>query len=813
MCDTGERRHAHFDMDDSDSIRNYVTTDEWRFEHFGDCDPRWPSICWDHCLDEAPSGCYEPCDVTLCNWVNWGPYGLRVLNLRDMAGFWLGRITGGDPNLYYLGPVMHALHDASEPHHAAGYNGNFHDLWESTISRRLDENPESFGTFDASVGRSTGCTGRFGTSDWTECAVLWAGSYLRSVYSLFPGECPGMEETIPALIEILHREAREEYDTITPILEQYFTGIAEWNCFKTLDHLGENHELYDPDNRYPYMLKWETNPEGELSCWCKSKDLYHWLWFYTAKPEDHIELLEGNAVLVDEQYKEIDRLTAASLAAVYLAARDFDCTAIDGDRDGFVADVCEGHPDGEDLDEDEIPDGCDLCPQQDALSVGLLREDDRAGPEENDPDGDGWGVNCDNCDVWNPDQANCNWHSEDRYSLGHLGDACDPDPCVSLCRGSDPLAPQGECTLDDSHYLFGMGTMMFATATVSTGAAWLDHYDVAEGRRYQGQQIYWCSCYNPNLGVWLDDVECTRQCLEDGEQTFNEDTNIGWSEAVRENTLVRSVPPFPCSDEPGSSCPCSVSSTCDELPPCSPTLSPYDRDPATCLYKGSHPKAVRYGPYDPTDSDGRADLHVADSLLLDLPGIQYPADTPEDQVFGTYNRLKFWIRPVDVRRSDFNKYDKETYWPPSERGQGENRGWNNEYTAYQHVLSNFVIPVGYAHLAELSDGHFLRLLRDWRSGVDPGAKDDVVIPEGFYWRDGDCPPWLWNLCYFDVSVPGSALTQTKIRIESPRRIGTRRRSRRTTKRSMVCVRRPYSIVNRRLPNPTSPARPGSSCSP
>ena len=38
-----------------------------------------------------------------------------------------------------LGPVMHAIQDASIPHHAAGYNGNWHCRYEKDLNRKLYE--------------------------------------------------------------------------------------------------------------------------------------------------------------------------------------------------------------------------------------------------------------------------------------------------------------------------------------------------------------------------------------------------------------------------------------------------------------------------------------------------------------------------------------------------------------------------------------------------------------------------------------------------------------------------------------------------
>lgn len=50
-----------------------------------------------------------------------------------MARYWYGRfLETNDP--LDLGPVLHAIGDASIPHHAAGYLGNWHQAYEADIA-------------------------------------------------------------------------------------------------------------------------------------------------------------------------------------------------------------------------------------------------------------------------------------------------------------------------------------------------------------------------------------------------------------------------------------------------------------------------------------------------------------------------------------------------------------------------------------------------------------------------------------------------------------------------------------------------------
>jgi len=51
----------------------------------------------------------------------------------NLARYWYMRYKA-DPVPKYLGPVMHAIQDASIPHHAAGCSGNWHDKYEDDLN-------------------------------------------------------------------------------------------------------------------------------------------------------------------------------------------------------------------------------------------------------------------------------------------------------------------------------------------------------------------------------------------------------------------------------------------------------------------------------------------------------------------------------------------------------------------------------------------------------------------------------------------------------------------------------------------------------
>lgn len=63
------------------------------------------------------------------------PYSV-FMPLDNLARYWYNEyIRSRDP--LALGPVMHAIQDAVIPHHAAGYNGNWHARYERDLDSRL----------------------------------------------------------------------------------------------------------------------------------------------------------------------------------------------------------------------------------------------------------------------------------------------------------------------------------------------------------------------------------------------------------------------------------------------------------------------------------------------------------------------------------------------------------------------------------------------------------------------------------------------------------------------------------------------------
>ncbi len=65
------------------------------------------------------------------------PYSV-FLPVDNLARYWFGQfIDTKDPTA--LGPVMHAIDDASIPHHAAGYMGNWHQKYEDDVDANLQQ--------------------------------------------------------------------------------------------------------------------------------------------------------------------------------------------------------------------------------------------------------------------------------------------------------------------------------------------------------------------------------------------------------------------------------------------------------------------------------------------------------------------------------------------------------------------------------------------------------------------------------------------------------------------------------------------------
>lgn len=64
------------------------------------------------------------------------PYSV-FMPVDNMARYWYEQFRT-TRDLLALGPVMHAIQDASVPHHAAGYLGNWHDRYEENLGRNIE---------------------------------------------------------------------------------------------------------------------------------------------------------------------------------------------------------------------------------------------------------------------------------------------------------------------------------------------------------------------------------------------------------------------------------------------------------------------------------------------------------------------------------------------------------------------------------------------------------------------------------------------------------------------------------------------------
>jgi len=63
------------------------------------------------------------------------PYSV-FMPVDNIARYWYGRfVATRDPRA--LGPAMHAIQDASVPHHAAGYSGNWHERYEGDVESSI----------------------------------------------------------------------------------------------------------------------------------------------------------------------------------------------------------------------------------------------------------------------------------------------------------------------------------------------------------------------------------------------------------------------------------------------------------------------------------------------------------------------------------------------------------------------------------------------------------------------------------------------------------------------------------------------------
>lgn len=128
------------------------------------------------------------------------PYSV-FMPVDNMARFWFAYYLSTRP-LYpnYLGRVMHAIQDASIPHHAAGYCGNWHSKYEEELDNRI-----SSWVSDPNF-----------RNDVKSLFSLWCeeGSVKTDVVQNDLTKVPGINWRIDALVTWLALNAYHEYDVV-----------------------------------------------------------------------------------------------------------------------------------------------------------------------------------------------------------------------------------------------------------------------------------------------------------------------------------------------------------------------------------------------------------------------------------------------------------------------------------------------------------------------------------------------------------------------------------------------------------------------
>lgn len=79
------------------------------------------------------------------------PYSV-FFPVDNLARYWYARFQANPKTVEHLGPVLHAVQDASIPHHAAGYNGNWHIEYENALDLEAPKFCRS-PAFAAEIGR------------------------------------------------------------------------------------------------------------------------------------------------------------------------------------------------------------------------------------------------------------------------------------------------------------------------------------------------------------------------------------------------------------------------------------------------------------------------------------------------------------------------------------------------------------------------------------------------------------------------------------------------------------------------------------
>jgi hypothetical protein len=269
MCAAGERHRAFFFPEHSLSWQQYLTPESWAWHGYDSYDPHDHQSCVpNQCETDAVCTCDDRYDCSVGNHIGWDASNMSSIENRDMARYWIGRFVD-DPNLYFLGPALHVVADAAEPHHAAGFNGNYHNLWESVISKRFKRSStgDGYDDFLGNAAHSTKCYDLGFEGDPQGCAEHWAAEMLRYVYS-FPHEDESLEERLIDLIGLLYMQSMEQYEEVVGTLDRLVTARARERCtdFLTGDVScpdlpawagDDNHHAYDPAFQYPFALKHE----------------------------------------------------------------------------------------------------------------------------------------------------------------------------------------------------------------------------------------------------------------------------------------------------------------------------------------------------------------------------------------------------------------------------------------------------------------------------------------------------------------------------------------------------------------------------
>jgi hypothetical protein len=381
----------------------------------------------------------------------------------------------------------------------------------------------------------------------------------------------------------------------------------------------------------------------------------------------------------------------------------------------------------------ELDDDCDFWPQDiDATQEGCDNCPFIKNSYQLDLDKDEWGGVCDNCPgLYNPSQSNCNYFYEVLHGFadpgtpdleGELGDACDPDPCVSTC--SEPNR-NGECGPETEPWIYPSGSM-FDLFTGMGNQYGVDYFakgyslgpdgSPIEGPRDELMQIHWCSCKVIDGPGWMSDDVCkATYCFENGRANPDPYLKTGWFGTILQDRPV-------------------AAKTIDDVTVYEsvPFNTPFQRDS-----RGIEREVILW----------------RDSSL------QYPAGTPTDE-----NYLRFWLRPIN-RDHYISTSEEEKRPPSSERFEGfPPQDWNNTY-----------IPKTYLHYTESGLGRDIIIAQQGRwvnvPWIDRSTKKHpgvVKLEEWMPWlKDEECgSPWDYV-----QQPPGSALTGIAFMKVEPWRMG------------------------------------------